>query len=94
MGSKDFSQRVFDKVFHDDIIRLRDMEDMWKTRKPPRTLSFGTLYEEAIAVESTISSYDQRIWSLVEDLAVFRDRYYDTSSDLASANSTYDLTLP
>jgi ubiquitin-like 1-activating enzyme E1 B len=75
MGSEDFAQKVFDKVFQHDIIRLRDMEDMWKTRKPPEPLSFGPLHQKATAVESTISSDDQKIWSLAEDFAVFKDRY-------------------
>jgi ubiquitin-like 1-activating enzyme E1 B len=82
MGSEDFAQKVFNKVFQDDIIRLRDMEDMWKTRKPPEPLSFSPLYEEAIAVESTVSSDEQKIWSLVEDFAVFKDRYSNTLRDL------------
>lgn len=93
MGSEYFAQKVFDKVFRDDIVRLRDMEDMWKTRKPPEPLSFGSLQEEAIAVESAISSNDQTIWSLVEDFAVFKDRYSITSVNLALAKGIYDLTV-
>ena len=81
MGSQDFAQKVFDKVFQDDIIRLRDMEDIWKTRKPPEPLSFSPLHEEAIAVESTISSDEQKIWSVVEDFAVFKDRYCNISGN-------------
>ncbi|PGH36233.1 ubiquitin-like 1-activating enzyme E1 B [[Emmonsia] crescens] len=73
MGSDDFAEKVFNKVFNEDIDRLRKMEDMWKTRKPPQPLSFDPLQQEATAVDSTISSDDQKVWSLVEDFAVFKD---------------------
>ena len=74
MGSDDFAQKIFNKVFTDDIIRLRGMEDMWKTRKTPEPLSYETLREEAKAVDSTIPSDDQKVWTLVENSAVFQDR--------------------
>ncbi|KAK2736460.1 E1 ubiquitin-activating protein uba2 [Onygenales sp. PD_40] len=73
MGSEDFAKKVFNKVFRDDIVRLRQMEDMWKTRPPPVPLSFDSLQREATAVESTISSDDQKVWSLTENFAVFKD---------------------
>ena len=38
MGSQDFPRLIFDKVFKEDIERLRSMEDMWKTRKAPEVL--------------------------------------------------------
>lgn len=75
MGSDGFGEKVFTKVFNEDVDRLRKMEDMWKTRKPPQPLSFDPLQQEATAVDSTISSDDQKIWSLVENFAVFKDRY-------------------
>ncbi|EEH05567.1 ubiquitin-activating enzyme [Histoplasma capsulatum G186AR] len=73
MGSDGFGEKVFTKVFNEDVDRLRKMEDMWKTRKPPQPLSFDPLQQEATAVDSTISSDDQKIWSLVENFAVFKD---------------------
>ncbi|EEH48926.2 E1 ubiquitin-activating protein UBA2 [Paracoccidioides brasiliensis Pb18] len=73
MGSDDFAEKVFNKVFNEDIDRLRKMEGMWKARRPPQPLSFGPLQQEATAVDSTISSNDQKVWTLVEDFAVFKD---------------------
>ncbi|KAL4780988.1 hypothetical protein BJX76DRAFT_27497 [Aspergillus varians] len=73
MGSTEFAQKVFEKVFEEDINRLRGMEDMWKTRKAPEPLSFQKLEEELSTVESGISSKDQRVWTLSENLAVFKD---------------------
>lgn len=74
MGSTDFASKVFNKVFREDIERLRAMEDMWKTRKPPQPLSFDELQEQSTSVEATISCVDQKVWTLAEDFVVFKDR--------------------
>lgn len=74
MGSPDFARKVFEKVFKVDIERLRGMEDMWKSRQRPEPLDFDKLQEESAAVDAAISSNDQSVWSLPEDLAVFKDR--------------------
>ncbi|WEW56879.1 E1 ubiquitin-activating protein uba2 [Emydomyces testavorans] len=73
MGSSDFSKKVFDKVFAQDIVRLRGMEDMWKNRKAPEPLSYDSLENEATLVDSLISTHDQKTWTLVENFAVFKD---------------------
>jgi ubiquitin-like 1-activating enzyme E1 B len=74
MGSTEFTQKVFDKVFKDDINRLRGMEDMWKTRKPPEPLDLQKLEEALESIEPTVSSNDQVVWSLSQNLVVFKDR--------------------
>jgi ubiquitin-like 1-activating enzyme E1 B len=74
MGSDDFPQKVFNKVFQDDIERLRGMEDMWKTRKPPEPLDYNALQEKATGIEASISRNDQKVWTMEEDLVVFKDR--------------------
>lgn len=73
MGSPEFAQRVFEKVFTNDIDRLRGMEDMWRTREPPMPLYFEKLQEESADIKPTVSNDDQKVWSVVEDLVVFRD---------------------
>lgn len=73
IGSPDFANKVFDKVFTNDIIRLRNMEDAWKSRKAPDPLSFQTLEEEAKSVPGDVAIEDQKVWSLSENLAVFKD---------------------
>lgn len=74
MGSDDFCRKVFEKVFRDDIERLRGMEDMWKERPKPDILDYDKLQEESAYVEPAISIIDQRAWTLAEDFAVFKDR--------------------
>ncbi|KAL4803850.1 hypothetical protein BDV18DRAFT_40003 [Aspergillus unguis] len=73
MGSSEFAKKVFDKVYEEDINRLRNMEDMWKSRKAPEPLDFGALDATLSTVEPGISSKDQRVWTLSENFAVFKD---------------------
>jgi len=75
-GTEEFAQMLFDKVFNRDIIRLRSMEDMWKTRKPPEPLNYKDLLEQSaaeIANKDAILMDDQKVWSLEENLVVFID---------------------
>ena len=78
MGSDSFPQLLFDKVYKDDIIRLRSMEDMWKTRRPPEALDYATLIAKVeqgnVASKETILKTDQRAWTLEENAVVFKDR--------------------
>ena len=75
MGSDDFSRRVFDKVFKDDINRLRSMEDMWKTRKQPNALDFDEISREASGIKPYVAQQDQKAWTVAENFTVFCDRY-------------------
>lgn len=76
VGSEEFPELLFDKVFKADIERLRSLEDMWKTRSPPQPLDYKTLMgqaTEALAAKEAIIEDDQKVWSLEESLAVFND---------------------
>ncbi|KAF9172262.1 E1 ubiquitin-activating protein uba2 [Mortierella sp. AD011] len=76
-----FAERVFDKVFHSDIQRLRSMEDMWKTRKAPTPLKYSELINQAddlpttmdVTAQESITLKDQRVWTLRETAEVFSD---------------------
>ena len=73
VGSDDFPKKIFDKVFKEDIERLRSMEEMWRTRKQPRVLEYDNLQQEATAVDGLISMSDQKAWTLIEAFSVFKD---------------------
>ena len=62
MGTDDFARNLFQKVFKDDIIRLRSMEDMWKTRQPPNRLDYDSLSKAASGLSPDIARQDQKIW--------------------------------
>lgn len=94
MGSPEFYQKVFDKVFKEDIERLRGMEDMWKTRKAPEPLDLEKLQQESSSIEPIVSVNDQKVWSLAEDFVVFKDRFetlHPDNSPRAVADGHYSL---
>lgn len=74
MGSEDFARKVFEKVFRDDINRLRSMDDMWKNRRPPKPLDFEELAKQAGGISTSMAQQDQKVWSVAENFTVFRDR--------------------
>jgi ubiquitin-like 1-activating enzyme E1 B len=73
MGSRDFPRLVFEKVFKSDIERLRSMEDMWKTRKPPTPLEYDEIAKQGMDTGAIIAEQDQNVWNLAENYAVFID---------------------
>ncbi len=40
---KGFSNWVFHKVFHTDILKLASMKDLWKEKTPPNPLYLPTI---------------------------------------------------
>ena len=74
MGSGDFPRKVFEKVFTEDIDRLRSMEDMWKSRKAPQPLSYDEVALSAAEIRHSVSKRDQDPWTLVENFSVFCER--------------------
>ena len=75
MGSGDFPRKVFEKVFTEDIDRLRAMEDMWKSRKPPQPLQFDQVAAAAAEIRHSVSRRVHDTWSLAENFSVFCERY-------------------
>lgn len=75
MGSDDFSRQVFDKVFTEDINRLRSMGDMWKSRTPPEALDFDKIMKDAQILDASVYQRDHSAWTQEENFFVFRDRY-------------------
>ncbi|KAF7512202.1 hypothetical protein GJ744_002364 [Endocarpon pusillum] len=83
MGNDDFARQVFNKVFRDDIDRLRGMEDMWKSRTRPSSLDYETLQSEASSsTDATISPSDQNTWTLLENFAIFKSSLHALSTRL------------
>jgi ubiquitin-like 1-activating enzyme E1 B len=100
MGSDDFPRLVFNKVFQEDIERLRSMEDMWKNRRAPEALEYEKLSQEALGVGPNVARKDQIVWTLAENFAVFvdslrrlSDRLEETRANADLGNSTAILTF-
>ncbi|CAN9154683.1 unnamed protein product [Alternaria sp. RS040] len=91
MGSQDFPRLVFDKVFNEDIERLRSMEDMWKTRKAPEALDYDTLMQESLGAGTGIAQQDQVTWNVAENFAVFVDSIKRLSTRLEETRANADV---
>ncbi|KAI9780574.1 MAG: E1 ubiquitin-activating protein uba2 [Peltula sp. TS41687] len=84
-SSEEFPRRVFEKVYDEDIERLRSMEDVWKSRKPPTSLNYDEVSNGVKGVDTSVSSNDQRTWSLSENFVVFSDSLRRLSKRIQNA---------
>lgn len=97
VGTPEFPQMLFDKVFNADIERLRSVEDMWKSRRAPEPLKYETLIaqaKEAIEAKSDVLADGQRVWSLEESLVVFNDSLERLSKRLLELKKAKDASAP
>jgi ubiquitin-like 1-activating enzyme E1 B len=97
MGTPDFPQLLFDKIFNADIERLRSVDDMWKYRRAPEPLKYETLLSqssEAFASKESLLSDGQKVWSLEESLVVFQDSLDRLSKRLLQLKKTQDPKSP
>jgi ubiquitin-like 1-activating enzyme E1 B len=68
MGTPDFPQLVFDKVFKNDVETLLSMPDMWKSRKAPQALDFASFKDQPLPSEGV-----RHVWNLEQAFAIFTD---------------------
>lgn len=67
-------EKIFNKLFFDDIKYLLSMSDLWKKRTPPTPQKYGIFDDDAAANESSNLSganRDQKVWTLRECQSVF-----------------------
>lgn len=91
MSTEEFPRKVFEKVFTEDIERLRSMEDMWRTRRKPDALDFDKLTEETFGVGETVANRDQAVWTTVENFAVFSNSLRRLSNRLEGLRANVDI---
>jgi ubiquitin-like 1-activating enzyme E1 B len=91
MGSEDFPRLVFNKVFKEDIERLRSMEDMWKTKRAPEALDYDKLLEESLGCGPAIAHQDQIVWNTAENFAVFVDSLRRLSNRLEETRASAEF---
>lgn len=63
-------EKLFSKLFGDDIRYLLSMENLWKKRRPPVPLSWASLPGQAAPAQHS-GLPDQRVWSVHECAQVF-----------------------
>ncbi|KAI9594552.1 hypothetical protein BDF19DRAFT_471629 [Syncephalis fuscata] len=76
-GHPGYAKQIFQKVFHDDIVRLASMEEMWQSRSPPVPLQYetfeGRLLDDTVkgTEQQEMATNEQRTWSINECFQVF-----------------------
>ncbi|KAK7483029.1 hypothetical protein BaRGS_00025692 [Batillaria attramentaria] len=63
-------EKLFNKLFRDDIKYLLSMETLWKKRRPPEPLSIDSLPTD-IDSSNQSAMRDQRLWSVKECFDIF-----------------------
>lgn len=61
-------EKLFNKLFNDDIRYLLQMDKLWKNRTPPTSLKWGILPDAvpSSSNDTTAGTSDQRLWSIAE----------------------------
>ncbi|ORX85343.1 hypothetical protein BCR32DRAFT_229799 [Anaeromyces robustus] len=79
-GTPEYSEKVFDKVFNQDINRLLKMENLWKTRTKPTPINTEQ-YKKALEINMDVDEDkndskikdDQKIYSIEENINMFKE---------------------
>lgn len=83
--SKYDPEKIFNKLFHDDIKYLLSMSDLWKKRTPPAPIKYGVFDEDgAVTLESsnlTGENRDQKVWTVRECQSVFATSLADLQKE-------------
>lgn len=74
LGTEGAAQRVFDKVFKDDIERLLSMEEMWKNRTKPTPITYADAMATAADTQARKGLRDQTQLGLKETVDLFESR--------------------
>lgn len=79
------SEKLFTKLFHDDIKYLLSMDNLWKKRRPPIPLSWKELPDGVPGCSKEVNEpglKDQQRWSISKCGAVFAESVKNLSSNL------------
>ncbi|XP_031628834.1 SUMO-activating enzyme subunit 2 [Contarinia nasturtii] len=78
------AEKIFNKLFYDDIKYLLSMSDLWKERTPPVPMRYGAFGDdEKSSDESNLtgSNRDQKVWSIRECQSVFATSLSDLQKE-------------
>ncbi|XP_021700868.1 SUMO-activating enzyme subunit 2 [Aedes aegypti] len=64
-------EKIFNKLFYDDINYLLSMSNLWKSRTPPNPAKWDALEEDGEAAPTDTVLRDQKVLSLTESAKVF-----------------------
>ncbi|ORX50334.1 hypothetical protein BCR36DRAFT_290400 [Piromyces finnis] len=79
-GKPEYSEKVFEKIFNLDILRLLRMENLWKTRTKPKPID-NEQYKKALEINMEMDNNNndsktkdnQKIYTLEENINIFKN---------------------
>ncbi|XP_018322684.1 SUMO-activating enzyme subunit 2 isoform X3 [Agrilus planipennis] len=76
--------KLFNKFFQDDITYLLSMENLWKSRKPPKPLSWSEAasHEGDVNEEDNVTATDMKVWSINRCARVFSETVANLKAEL------------
>lgn len=82
------AEKIFNKLFYDDIKYLLSMADLWKKRTPPTPMQYGNFEGDASQNSSsesnlTGSNRDQKVWTPRECQSVFATSLADLQKEFS-----------
>ncbi|XP_058447199.1 SUMO-activating enzyme subunit 2 [Malaya genurostris] len=76
-------EKIFNKLFYDDINYLLTMSNLWKSRIPPNPAKWDALEEDGEVAPTDTVLRDQKVLSLVESAKVFGESITALKEDFA-----------
>lgn len=81
-------EKIFNKLFYDDIKYLLSMSDLWKKRTPPTPMKYGVFDGDASLSSSTEdnlsgSNREQKVWTPRECQSVFATSLAELQKEFA-----------
>lgn len=78
------AEKIFNKLFCDDIKYLLSMSDLWKKRAPPNPLQYGVFDDDGTADSNLAgTARDQNVWTIRECQNVFAASLADLQQEFS-----------
>lgn len=85
--------KLFNKLFHEDILYLLSMDKLWQKRTPPKPLDWNNLPDAVAGTSNQIKAgiKDQQLWSIKECANVFQQSLSKLKNKLQNLNKSDNL---
>ncbi|XP_067126571.1 SUMO-activating enzyme subunit 2 isoform X2 [Centruroides vittatus] len=85
--------KLFNKLFHEDILYLLSMDKLWQKRTPPKPLDWNNLPDAVAGTSNQIKAgiKDQQLWSIKDCASVFQQSLSKLKNKLQSLDASDNL---
>ncbi|KTW27147.1 E1 ubiquitin-activating protein UBA2 [Pneumocystis jirovecii RU7] len=94
IGNKDFPKRLFKKLYYDEIIELKSLEDISRILKTINPLSYEDLKLKSCAIDKERLKNGQLVWTIEENFHMFFSSLENLSKRFLSLSETSSNNKP